>query len=184
MRLAPVQSAWRKTWLVVLFFIMGVGLWAWYSLGRATPAAVVTPGSPAPDFRLPSLTGEEVALSSLKGRPVLVNFWATWCPSCVQEVPELEAFYRRHRGEGLVLLAVNVMQRDTPETIAAFVREKGLTFPVLLDAGSEVSQRYQVAYLPTTYLIDRRGVIRFRYVGPLTTAQLEAWWENLARAEQ
>lgn len=169
----------RKTWVIALLLIVGAGLWAWYFLGRATTAAVA-PGNPAPDFRLQSLAGGETALSSFKGQPVLVNFWATWCPSCVQEMPELEAFYERHRKEGLVLLAVNVMQRDTPDTIADFVREKGLTFTVLLDEGSQVSQRYQVAYLPTTYFIDRRGVIRFRHVGPLTADQLESWWQSLA----
>lgn len=121
-------------------------------------------GSTAPDFALPRLSGEEVRLSSLRGRVVLVNFWATWCKPCEEEMPAMERLYRALEPEGLELLAVSV--DDTRDVVEAFQAEQDLSFPILLDPDQRVSRLYQTFRYPETLLVDREGVVVERYVGP------------------
>jgi len=121
-------------------------------------------GSTAPDFALPRLSGEALRLSSLRGRVVLVNFWATWCKPCEEEMPAMERLYRALEPEGLELLAVSV--DDTREVVEAFQEERGLSFPILLDPERRVSRLYQTFRYPETLLVDRDGVVVERYVGP------------------
>lgn len=131
---------------------------------EAEPA--VQPGRYAPDFTLPDLNEEPVALSDWRGQIVLLNFWTSWCAPCRVEMPLLQALYEAYRDDGLVVLAVNL--EEEPERVAAFVEDLGLAFPVLLDEKAAVGTLYRVRGAPTTYFIDRDGVIRQRYVGPLT----------------
>ncbi len=131
-------------------------------------------GSLAPDFTLPSLNGTPVRLSDFRGRKaVLLNFWASWCPSCQQEMPTMEALYRRFKGEGLEILAVSLDQNR--EDVVMFMEGHGLTFPALLDADSRVANTYRVTGIPTHYFIDKTGVIRSREVGPRDWSQPETW---------
>jgi thiol-disulfide isomerase/thioredoxin len=115
-------------------------------------------GEPAPPFALRSLDGEEpVALSDFLGRPVLVNFWATWCPPCRAEMPYLQAVQDRHATDGLVVLAVDV--QESYEQVLPYVVDMGLTLPVLLDEDGDVADRYRIKTFPTTYLVDDEGVV-------------------------
>lgn len=111
-----------------------------------------------PDFVLPSLDGSEVRLSDLKGKVVLLNFWTTWCPDCVDEMPLLQEAYAEKQADGLVVLAVDL--KEDKAKVQRFVDENGLTFTVLLDRKGEVSDRYNVYYIPHTVIIDRDGEIR------------------------
>jgi len=128
---------------------------------------------PAPDFTLTSLDGQTVQLSELRGRPVLLNFWATWCPACRTELPALQAAYERY-GEQVAFLAVDV--KEPPDAVASFVSQFDLTFPVLLDEKGQVSDRlYQVRGIPTSLFIAPDGVVSARHVGPLTATDIERY---------
>jgi thiol-disulfide isomerase/thioredoxin len=115
------------------------------------------------------VTGETVALSALRGRPVVLNFWATWCPPCRAELPELQAASQRYAGQ-LEIIGVN--QAEPAAGVGGFAQDMGLTFPIPLDARGEVSRQYAVRSLPTTFFIDRAGIIRRIQSGPLTEATL------------
>lgn len=117
---------------------------------------------PAKDFELPALAGETYRLSSLRGRPVLINFWATWCGPCIDEMPYLIQLYKKHGQAGLEILAISIDQ-DTSKT-RSFVAEHKLPFPVLLDDG-QVGQLYGVGPIPDTIAVDPAGNIRYRQVG-------------------
>ncbi len=120
-----------------------------------------TLGRPAPLFSLPAPDGETVSLADHAGRPVVLNFFATWCGPCRVEMPLLQSASERYRADGLVVLGVDV--QETPETVAPFLTELGLTFPVGVDQDGKVSDLYRIGILPTTYFIDREGtVIRSR----------------------
>lgn len=128
----------------------------------------VAVGQPAPDFALRDLDGRVVRLSGYRGQTVVLNFWASWCGPCRVEMPELLRAYEQRRASGdLVVLAVDRLHEDSEGAVRAFVREFGLSFPVLLDADEEVVRRFNVTGLPATFFIDRDGVVRAIHVGPV-----------------
>ena len=132
-----------------------------------------TPPRPAPDVTVRARTGETVRLADLKGRPVLINFWATWCAPCVSEMPALEALAAERAGTPLVIMAVSE-DRKGESVVAPFVQKLGLSkLPIYLDSGSEALRAFESDALPTTVLIDRRG----REVGRLLGA---ASWDSVA----
>lgn len=118
----------------------------------------------APDFALPLRSGGTMRLADLRGKVILLNFWATWCVPCRTEMPALETLYQRHKEAGLVVLAIN-MDRLSSAGLEAFVKEVAVTFPIVLDPAWSTARLYQVRGLPTTYLIDRAGNIVVREVG-------------------
>lgn len=124
-------------------------------------------GSLAPDFELPGLDSRSVKLSDFRGRPVLLNFWGTWCPACVYEMPFLESAYAKKKADGLVILAVDV--GDSKARVEQFIEEKGLTFDVVLDYTQSAVRVYGIQYYPTSFLIDKQGVIQLVKVGPFAS---------------
>ncbi|MBC5825028.1 MAG: TlpA family protein disulfide reductase, partial [Candidatus Eremiobacteraeota bacterium] len=126
----------------------------------------------APVFRLPLLGGSSVDLSRLHGRVVVVNFFATWCPPCRAETPDLNSAEKRYGRNGVAFLGVD--DRENPALVEAFVRRKDIRYPVALDADGAISKRYDVRAIPTTYVIDRLGVVRYRQVDQLDRATLSA----------
>jgi thiol-disulfide isomerase/thioredoxin len=120
-------------------------------------------GKLAPDFTLNGLDGQEVSLSGFRGRPVLLNFWATWCGPCQMEMPLLQEVYEKWTGTGLVLLAVNL--REDPASVREFVEGAGYTFPVLLSPGNDVPLAYNIRGIPATFFVDADGVIRDIKIG-------------------
>lgn len=123
----------------------------------AAPADLL--GQPASDFALRSLGGENIRLSEQLGEVVIINFWATWCGPCRQEMPLLDEIYSKYRRAGLVLLSVNI--GGDRARAAEMVRTLGVTYPVLLDDRNEVAKAYQIGTMPLTVLIDREGVVRY-----------------------
>ncbi|MAT65258.1 MAG: thioredoxin [Gammaproteobacteria bacterium] len=120
---------------------------------------------PAPDFALEDMDGETHRLSDLRGQVVMVNFWATWCPPCREEMPSMEAVYQGLKGEGFQVLAVN--QWESPDQVFPYMGQLDVypSFPVLFDRDSSVAEAYGVKGLPTTVLIDPQGRVVYRAVG-------------------
>lgn len=135
-------------------------------------------GHPAPDFTLVDLEGEPVSLSDFRGKPVILNFWATWCGPCRLEMPHLQESYAAHQADDLVILAVNLTQDDDPDAIPPFIEEFGLTFPVILDEAGEMRQLYQLFGQPASVFIDRDGIITEYWQGPINQQFIE---ERLAK---
>ena len=120
-------------------------------------------GQTAPDFALKSSSGENLRLSEYRGDVVMVNFWATWCGPCRQEMPILDELYSRYQRVGFSLLGVNI--DDNSSKAMNMVNELGVTFPVLFDSRKEVSELYDVDAMPVTLLIDREGTVRYVHQG-------------------
>ena len=135
------------------------------------PEAAPSQGAEVPDFTLETVDGETVSLSDYRGQPVVLNFWATWCTPCREEMPLLQETYEAHQDAGLVMLGVNV--RETPEAVAGFLKEVDVDFPVLLDTDSAVVNRYLVTSLPMTFFIDREGRLRTLVVGGMSKKVLD-----------
>lgn len=127
-------------------------------------------GQPAPDFRVRDLEGRIIQLSALRGRVVVVNFWATWCGPCREEFPEFEKAYREQRDQGVVILAINV--GEPAGKAASFQEQFGSTFPILLDPDSAVLRQYGMRGIPDSVFIDREGVVRDIVYGPLSKGTL------------
>ncbi len=121
-------------------------------------------GDIAPDFTLKSLDGKTYRLSELRGKVVVLNFWATWCPDCIEEMPSLQKAYTRFKNDGLVVLGVSIDRKK--EKVAQFVKRLKITYPILLDTSGDVFiKKYTVIGLPSTFIIDRNGVISERIIG-------------------
>jgi len=133
-------------------------------------------GSSAPLFKLKDLEGRPFSLESQKGKVVLLRFWSTQCKSCKEEMPRLEATYQGLKSSGMVMITINI--RDTAEKTAEFIGGMGLTFPILIDENRDAARKYKVFGVPTSFLIDKEGIIRERFFGDLGNVELE----NMVRA--
>jgi len=166
------QTRWYT--LTAIIAVLGLAAIAWGRVPADRSSMALPPapaiGHPAPLFTLPTWAGDDIALADLHGRPVVLNFWASWCGPCRAEMPELQRLHERLGDAGVVVLGVN--QGESPETAGAFLQALNLDFPVALDQRTGVSQQYLVNSLPTTFFIDRDGVIRSTFIGPMSDAVL------------
>ena len=175
--------AWLRSTLIGLVLIFG-GLWFIFSrtsfgsniLGNSEanllePAPVA--GHPAPDFELKTLAGETIRLSDFRGKPVIVNFWATWCAPCRAEFPEFQEV-SVERADELVIIGVNHTSGDTPALVPDFVTEFGITFPIVLDENGETVKTYRVLGLPTSVFIDSNGIVNEVFTGPINKSYIES----------
>src|SRR5438093_2615036 len=135
------------------------------SLAPADAAVEAEQGDFAPDFLLEQLSAGQVQLSDFRGHPVVLNFWATWCAPCRKEMPQFVDAYQRYKTDGLVLLAVDM--QEGASIIQPFAQERGMNFPIALDRDGEVGDEYRLLGLPTTFFIDRGGLIRGVFTGPV-----------------
>ena len=170
-----VSGYWRG--LMVVALVLGIG---WINLSRLPQDLVMLDqairapmiGFLAPDFRLQTPEGGEVQLAALRGQPVVLNFWASWCPPCRAEMPDLERLHQQYASEGLVVLGID--QGESAEVVMRFARDTvQTTFPLALDRQLEVGTLYEVRALPTTFFVDAEGRIRdIKIGGPLDMAAL------------
>jgi cytochrome c biogenesis protein CcmG/thiol:disulfide interchange protein DsbE len=177
-------TAWladTRRWLAISLVVLLLGS-AWMAASRA-PAGTVTGGlipAPrqgflAPDFTRERLEGAVVRLSDLRGQIVVVNLWASWCPPCRAEMPDLLQAYQAEKDKGVVVLGVNATSQDTEQAAAAFASANRVDFPILLDRQGEVSRLYQLRALPSTFFIDRQGIIRKVVIGgPMSQATIRS----------
>ena len=166
--------------LIAVIVILG-GVWVGFNrppAGDEAVAANLEPlavaGHPAPDFTLKNLDGQSVSLSDFRGQPVVINFWASWCGPCRAEMPHLQAAYDAHQNEGLVVLGVNLTERDNLGDVPSFLEEFGLTFPVVLDEAGDVASTYKVFGQPVSVFVDKEGVIRQVFQGSLNEEFIKA----------
>lgn len=159
----------------LLFLLLGLGIGLLLALpvladdgrtGERQRPAPVAVGDAAPDFELEGMGGQMVRLSQFRGRPVVINFWATWCPPCRAEMPLLQQTHDRYFAGGLVILAVN--NAESRSTVQQFVESEQLTLPVLFDPQSTVSDLYQVRAYPTSVFIAADGTLKARQLGELS----------------
>ncbi|SFK01596.1 Peroxiredoxin [Halobacillus dabanensis] len=144
--------------------------------------AVVAKGEEAPDFQLKKFgTGETVQLSDLEGKGVMLNFWATYCKPCKDEMPYMEKLYPKYKEKGVEILAVNL--DSTELVVESFVNEYDLSFPILQDKDGQVMELYNIGPIPSTLFINPEGEIEEQVIGPLTLDKLEGHLQNIAPEE-
>ncbi len=177
---------WRRSpffWTLVALSLVTLAIAAWYwrvgqqtVSGQSRPTASA-PAAPAPEFTLPNPEGAKISLRDFRGQVVLLNFWATWCPPCTAEMPDLNAIQRDYgAAKGLVVVGINL--EESPEVVTAFADQLRLTFPLLLDRRGDVTKRYAVRTLPASVVVDRDGMVRDRWTGRLSRSAM------LARLQQ
>lgn len=151
--------------LSLLLSVFGSANAAWQKPELSHNLTPVSPPVEARDFELQNLDEEKIRLSDYRGKVVMLNFWATWCPPCVREMPSMERLYHQYKDKNFTVLALNQMEDE--DQVFAFTGqlETEPTFPILFDTQSKVSVRYGVRGLPTTFLIDKKGKIRYRAIG-------------------
>jgi cytochrome c biogenesis protein CcmG, thiol:disulfide interchange protein DsbE len=168
----------------ILLLVIGAG---WIALSSPPPGSVTSGKIPAPrqgflapDFELQDRAGNAVRLSDLRGQPVLVNFWASWCPPCQAEMPAMQRVHETYAEQGYVVLAVNTTYQDNEADARAFLDERGLTFTVLFDRDGGASSLYVVRSMPTSFFIDHEGVIREVVIGgPMSEGLLRSQAEKM-----
>ncbi|WP_255507901.1 peroxiredoxin [Lysinibacillus sp. BW-2-10] len=128
----------------------------------------------APEFTLSDMNGDPINLSDLRGKIVILNFWATWCPPCRAEMPHMQSFYEKNKDNGVEIIAVNLTALDEgKQAVEKFVNEYGLTFPVVLDENGSVGKLYEILTIPTSYIIDAEGRIFQKFVGSMDEQIME-----------
>jgi peroxiredoxin len=182
------MTVYPRRFLVISFLILLIGAgWIWISRDTgnlATEGIISAPqqGFMAPDFNLPARGGGTLSLAELRGQPVVINFWTSWCPPCQAEMPDIQRVYEEYQEQGLTIVGINATNQDSIADARNFLDQNNLSFPVVFDIGGRASYDYQVRSLPTTYFIDRRGIIREIIVGgPMSEALLRIRVEEIMR---
>ncbi len=145
--------------------------------GQQEATVGINVGQIAPGFTLFDLDGNEISLSDFRGKTVFINFWATWCPPCRAEMPEIEAVHQEYKDKGVVVIGVDIVEPES--TVRQYIKRGGFTWTIVLDSTGEVASDYQIAAIPTSFFIDREGIIRAVNIGAMTKKAMEA---KLAKA--
>ena len=135
--------------------------------GGSEPPAPVEVGLEAPSYATRTLAGDSVSLALLRGKPVLLNVWATWCLPCKEEIPYLESLHAKHAADGLQIVGVSVDARGDESKITEFARDFGMSYPIWRDPDERVNTRFLAIGVPSTYLIDHDGILRWKHLGTL-----------------
>ncbi|MCL4489153.1 MAG: TlpA family protein disulfide reductase [Chloroflexi bacterium] len=173
----PAGPLWRPRWMAAglgfLLLLLGacsaLNPSALTGAGSSSRPTTVKVGQAAPEINLKSLTGDQIVLSQLQGRPVIVNFWATWCGPCREEFPTLVRKYKQYQNQGLVIIGVNYQDENSDDGVRTFMRNTLVNFPIVRDQDGRVGEMYRISGLPTSIFIDRKGIVRDIIVGgPMT----------------
>ena len=166
---------------ILIVALLSLGLVAMRLAGQQ--GARPTPGTPAPDFELPLYTnfqnglGAQTKLSDLRGKVVVINFWASWCVPCKDEAPALEAISQKYAGRDVVLLGVNYL--DVEHDAVAFLATYGVSYSNGVDLQQRISKAYRITGVPETFVVDQQGVVREVFIQPITEAQLSTTLDQL-----
>ncbi len=165
----------------VVLILLAVVLFGLLAVPSCTPssASAVSVGELAPDFTLVDLEGNQVSLSDFRGETVFINFWATWCPPCRAEMPEIEAIYQEYTDKDVVVIGVDLWESD--DVVRQYIQEGGYSWTFVTDTTGEVTVSYKITGIPTSFFIDREGIIRAVSLGAMTKRAMET---NLAKAMQ
>lgn len=161
----------------MLIFVIGAMILAtvftivWLQSAKYEPLVI---GKPAPDFSLTDLNDKPYRLSDFRGKVVFLNFWATWCAPCREEMPSMEILNKNFEKDGLVILAVSIDRVTTTKDIPPFVKSMNLTFPVLIDSWGQTDKPYKRMGVPETFIIDQQGIIREIVIGPRDWSRLDS----------
>jgi cytochrome c biogenesis protein CcmG/thiol:disulfide interchange protein DsbE len=172
----PVTTPRSSGSRVVIFavgtaILVAVFTLVWLQSAKYEPLAV---GKPAPDFSLTDLSDKNYRLSEFRGKVVLLNFWATWCKPCREEMPSMEILNKNFEKDGLVILAVSIDRVTTTKDIPPFVKGMNLTFPVLVDSWGKTDKPYKRMGVPETFIIDQQGIIQEIVIGPRDWTRLDS----------
>ena len=175
-----IVGIWIGVGVGVIVLGLGSAL-GWLSFDLDLPldfefASMMETDGPAPDFELLSTDGELISLSGQKGKVVVVNFWATWCGPCVQEIPMFEDYYKKY-GPDLVILGIN--EQENPDVVRAFLKEFNVSYPILFDRAADLAPDYRLMALPVTVFVDREGILRFHHIGLLNDEQFSNYLKAL-----
>jgi peroxiredoxin len=168
--------------LIVILFGILILLQTKDSLFNQSSGPGLKKGLPAPDFTLPGLDGKMVRLADYKGKVVLINIWATWCPPCVEEMPSMEKLYRELKGEGFEILAVSIDETGAKD-VRSFMKKYKLSFPALTDSKGAIKSLYQTTGVPESFIIDKDGILVEKVIGPRNWAVPDVirFFQNLIR---
>ena len=166
-----------RSLILIFLIVMGLAIMTLLQtknsfLNKSSVSRLVT-GLPAPNFTLPGLDGKMVSLNDYRGKVVLLNIWATWCPPCVDEMPSMEKLYQELTGEGLEILAVSIDESGA-KTVRPFMKKHRLSFPALIDSKGVITSLYQTTGVPESFILDKDGIIVEKVIGPRDWAAPDA----------
>ncbi|MFC7370108.1 peroxiredoxin family protein [Fictibacillus iocasae] len=189
----------RKPLFIILGFVLLLALAVWVSdkeaaynnparntqerefkLSEKSGEVGLTPGNTAPNFTLKNLEGQTVSLKDYRGKKVILNFWATWCPPCREEMPDMQKFYSENQDKDMEILAVNLTHAEKDKkAIGEFADQYEVSFPILLDRKGETVNLFKAVSIPTTYFIDSEGTVQKVHIGPVTNHILQDITERI-----
>ncbi len=158
-------SAKQLMFLAVLAFIAMIVIASFFIKAKPSGNKIITTGDRAPEFTLPAPNGRSISLSDFRGKVVMVHFWATWCPPCVEELPTLAKLNQSLAGQDFEMFAVSVDEGGA-DAVTSFLHQNNLNVPVLLDTDHAISSKYGTYKFPETYILDRAGIVRYKIIGP------------------
>ncbi|MGF9713891.1 MULTISPECIES: thiol-disulfide oxidoreductase ResA [Paenibacillus] len=172
----------RRRWIQmgILMCVIAAGAFAFWS-SAAKDSEEVKKGAKAPDFKLASLDGKTYELSDFKGSGLVLNFWGTFCPPCVREMPALEKQSKVWKDKQVQIVGINL--NESPITVRSFLQQYNISFPILMDR-DEIRKKYKVSSYPTTFYIDANGIIQDIFVGEMTERDIQTRIEKIVKADK
>jgi cytochrome c biogenesis protein CcmG/thiol:disulfide interchange protein DsbE len=154
----------NKALILLIIIFLGIVI-AFFIIRHQYTPSITRVGLPAPDIKLTDINKNNLKLSGLKGSVIFINFWATWCPPCIDEMPSIERLSKQLAGNSEFKM-VTILYNDTEEKAYKYMKEMGYTFPVYLDPGGSAAEKFGITGVPETYIIDKKGILRNKVIGP------------------